>query len=444
MSDIRFNQWKHQSGTGGVVQDSLGQVGIGSTIPNATLDIGGDGYFTGIITATKFSGPVDTTTGTFSSDVTISGNLGVAGTITYEDVARVDATGVSTFREGFGVGPLAGIALTAYKDGSIRTSGIVTASSFSGDVAAGDIASGTVPTARLGSGTANNTVFLRGDSSWQVVDSSSIKNGSDVKVQANASGATVTGILTAVGGNSTEGSFISGTAVGVGTTTTAGRNAGVSTATGTLIYNSTSNELQCWHGTQWVSASVQPFGASGGTKNTSSRSGWAVHTFTGPGTFTVSGQSKTGAEYLIVGGGGGGGKGGRGGTGFEVGAGGAGGHRSFSGYTLTPGDYAVVVGSGGPGNGTGDGGTSSVFGQTSAGGGGGAGNSYGSNVGRNGGSGGGGAGGSTGGTPQAGGPQASGDPGTANTGGGGGGSGFNNVVGGNGGSGVVIIAYPTS
>ena len=538
MSDIRFNQWKHQSGTGGVVQDSLGQVGIGSTIPNATLDIGGDGYFTGIITATKFSGPVDTTTGTFSSDVTISGNLGVAGTITYEDVARVDATGVSTFREGFGVGPLAGIALTAYKDGSIRTSGIVTASSFSGDVAAGDIASGTVPTARLGSGTANNTVFLRGDSSWQVVDSSSIKNGSDVKVQANASGATVTGILTAVGGNSTEGSFISGTAVGVGTTTTAGRNAGVSTATGTLIYNSTSNELQCWHGTQWVAASVQPFGASGGTKDTSSRSGWAVHTFTGPGTFTVSGQSKTGAEYLIVGGGGGGGKGGLGGTGFEVGAGGAGGHRSFSGHTLTPGDYAVVVGSGGPGNGTGDGGTSSVFGQTSAGGGGGAGNSYGSNTGRNGGSGGGGGhpntaggngntppvspsqgnnggnggvstggggggaggggtnginnpnnpgggnggngtansitgssvtragggggghhyapykapggsgggggGGSTGGTPNAGGPQASGDPGTANTGGGGGGSGFVNVNGGSGGSGIVIIAYPTS
>jgi hypothetical protein len=66
-------------------------------------------------------------------DVTINGDLGVGGTITYEDVARVDATGLSTFREGFGVGPLTGIALTAYKDGSIRTSGIVTASSFEGD-----------------------------------------------------------------------------------------------------------------------------------------------------------------------------------------------------------------------------------------------------------------------------------------------------------------------
>ena len=86
----------------------------------------------GVITATSFSGPITGSTGTFGGDVTISGDLGVAGTITYEDVARVDATGISTFREGFGVGPLAGIALTAYKDGSIRSTGIITASSFSG------------------------------------------------------------------------------------------------------------------------------------------------------------------------------------------------------------------------------------------------------------------------------------------------------------------------
>ena len=88
---------------------------------------------TGVSTATTFKGAIDASTGAFSSNVTISGNLGVAGTITYEDVARVDATGISTFREGFGVGPLAGIALTAYKDGSIRSTGIITASSFEGD-----------------------------------------------------------------------------------------------------------------------------------------------------------------------------------------------------------------------------------------------------------------------------------------------------------------------
>jgi len=91
------------------------------------------GALTGNVTGNISGGTVAGSTGTFSSNVIISGNLGVAGTITYEDVARVDATGISTFREGYQVGPLAGIALTAYKDGSIRTSGIVTAASFVGD-----------------------------------------------------------------------------------------------------------------------------------------------------------------------------------------------------------------------------------------------------------------------------------------------------------------------
>ena len=127
MSDIRFNNWKHQSGTGGVGQDAAGKVGIGSTQQTSMLDVGGDVKVSGVVTATSFSGSA------VFGNVTIDGNLGVAGTVTYEDVARVDATGISTFREGFGVGPLSGIALTAYKDGSVRTSGIVTAGSFYGD-----------------------------------------------------------------------------------------------------------------------------------------------------------------------------------------------------------------------------------------------------------------------------------------------------------------------
>ena len=56
MSDIRFNNWKHQSGTGGVTQNSGGNVGIGSTLPSSKLDVGGDGKFTGVVTATSFIG----------------------------------------------------------------------------------------------------------------------------------------------------------------------------------------------------------------------------------------------------------------------------------------------------------------------------------------------------------------------------------------------------
>ena len=70
MSDIRFNRWLHNSGTGGVFQDSAGNVGIGSSVPQTTLDLGSGNIkvnnlnSTGIITATGFSGNV---TGTVNS-----------------------------------------------------------------------------------------------------------------------------------------------------------------------------------------------------------------------------------------------------------------------------------------------------------------------------------------------------------------------------------------
>ena len=86
-------------------------------------------------------------------------------------------------------------------------------------------------------------------------------------------GVEISGVATAVAGNPTEGSFISGTAVGVGTTTTTGRNAGVGTAPGTLIFNSTSGILQVYvadsDGWQDVAtADGYAFQATGGTKNT--------------------------------------------------------------------------------------------------------------------------------------------------------------------------------
>ena len=54
----------------------------------------------------------------------------------------------------------------------LNVAGVVTAASYQGsgsaltDLNATKITSGTVPTARLGSGTANNSVFLRGDNTW--------------------------------------------------------------------------------------------------------------------------------------------------------------------------------------------------------------------------------------------------------------------------------------
>ena len=61
---------------------------------------------TGIITATKFDGPFDS--------LTISGNLSIGGTLTYEDVTNIDSVGLITARKG------------------IISSGVVTATAFHG------------------------------------------------------------------------------------------------------------------------------------------------------------------------------------------------------------------------------------------------------------------------------------------------------------------------
>ena len=79
-----------------------------------------------------------------------------------------------------------GATLNVY--GGATFSGIVTASSFSGDgsnitnLNASNIASGTVPTARLGSGTANSSTFLAGDSTIKTVTGTTINNNADNRV----------------------------------------------------------------------------------------------------------------------------------------------------------------------------------------------------------------------------------------------------------------------
>jgi len=124
--------------------------------------------------------------------------------------------------------------------------------------------------------------------------------------------------------------------------------------------------------------------ASGGTETTCGD--YKIHTFTGPGTFTVCTVGDIGiVDYLVVAGGGGGG----GGPSLRAGGGGAGGYRESSGaasgcYTASPlgacvsalpvsaTDYPITVGGGGSGGARGTSGSSSVFSTiTSSGGGGG-------------------------------------------------------------------------
>ena len=74
---------------------------------------------TGVCTATDFSGQsggaADFPNGLTATTGTFSGNLGVAGVLTYEDVTNVDSIGVITARDG------------------LRVTGIATATAFHGD-----------------------------------------------------------------------------------------------------------------------------------------------------------------------------------------------------------------------------------------------------------------------------------------------------------------------
>ena len=58
--------------------------------------------------------------------------MGVSGVLTYEDVTNVDSIGIVTARSGVHVG--AGVGATIYDDGGARFSGVVTATSFSGNL----------------------------------------------------------------------------------------------------------------------------------------------------------------------------------------------------------------------------------------------------------------------------------------------------------------------
>jgi len=126
--------------------------------------------------------------------------------------------------------------------------------------------------------------------------------------------------------------------------TTAQRNAGVSTATGAVIYNSTSQSVEVWSGSRWVNVvSTGPISATGGTQDTTSRSGYKIHTFTSPGNLEVTSGAGD-IEYLVIAGGGAGG----GSVSSNLGGGGgAGGYRTSTSFSVTPGSYTVTVGGGG-------------------------------------------------------------------------------------------------
>ena len=123
----------------------------------------------------------------------------------------------------------------------------------------------------------------------------------------------------------------------LGSMTTSQRDALSSPATGTVIFNSTTNLVQVWNGSSWNQLSNIPFSGSGGSESTSG--GYKYHTFTSSGTFTAN--SSGSVDALIVAGGGGGDGGSS--YGYHGGGGGAGGAIVLSSYTVSAQGYSITV-----------------------------------------------------------------------------------------------------
>ena len=106
----------------------------GNAALKSTDDITFQNASAGIITASQFVGFVTATDFFVSGIATFASDVGIAGTLTYEDVTNIDSVGIITARSNI----LVGTGITLSPDGDVFVTGI---STFSGGIA-GDVSIG--------------------------------------------------------------------------------------------------------------------------------------------------------------------------------------------------------------------------------------------------------------------------------------------------------------
>ena len=209
-------------------------------------------YRVGVITATKFVGPIEGSI--TATDANFTGNVSIAGTLTYEDVTNVDSVGLITARDGIFLPDDKKIKVGTHEDIEIYNKGnlSIIANKASGassnnnplhifshfDITHG---SGFSQYFRVGNLVGQESAGA-GDSALNLISGGAVEAYFDgtKRFETASTGAVVTGILTASSFKLSDGSNVGGIESDAQNNTVAGTNAGDSfsgtDATGNSVF----------------------------------------------------------------------------------------------------------------------------------------------------------------------------------------------------------------